>query len=282
MLQRKRLFSFSIILFLVSSFSFSFEKDHLESIKDLIDSLEKLDIPSTWFQNNVNNEKFKIHSDIEKYFKNMPEHKVAREEKDFEWYKNKFGLDKKIENGKRFINEYKELLEVIEKRNGIHYEIIVAILGMETNFGKFKGTFYTFNALVSIYLFILRLKKFALNELVSLYHFSNKINKDVYYFIGSFAGATGLAQFIPSSLLNFFVDINGIDQDIDIYDISDCIASIENYIFKNGLNKNTIYDYRYLYKAIFSYNRSDSYVKAVIHIYEELIKMREYFLLDFF
>ena len=49
-----------------------------------------------------------------------------------------------------------------------------------------------------------------------------------------------------------------------------------------NVHKNTIYDYRYLYKAIFSYNRSDSYVKAVIHIYEELIKMREYFLLDFF
>lgn len=272
---KKRLFNFVIIIMLLTTFLYSFETVYLDLIKELNKQLVKKGIPADWFFKKTIDKNFQIYNDIEKYFIRMPEHLVDRKEKDFDWYKNLFKIDSKIEKGKKFIAENLDLLNKIENKNGIFHEILVAIIGMETNFGEVKGKFYTFNALVSIYLFMPKYRRFALNQLIALYYFSQKINKDVFYFIGSFAGATGLAQFIPTSLLNYFVDSNGIDTDIDIYDLSDSLYSIENYLVKHGLNMETIHDYQTLYKAVYSYNRSNSYVKAVISIYEELRKIRD-------
>jgi membrane-bound lytic murein transglycosylase B len=244
-------------------------EDKINLIEEIDNKLNEAGITDSWFLDNVKNSTFKLYPQMEKYFNNMAESKVERKEVDFEWYKNHFGLDEKITNGKIFINNNLELLQKIENRNGIDKNLIVSIIGLETNYAEKTqlGNFYVFNSLISQYIFNKNRKKFAVNQLFYLYKFSTKINKKVDYFIGSFAGACGWAQFIPFSLSYFFIDTNGIDKDTDIYAVDDCLTSIENYLFLNGLNKENINDEKELYKAIYSYNHSDPYVKAILYVY---------------
>jgi Membrane-bound lytic murein transglycosylase B len=126
---------------------------------------------------------------------------------------------------------------------------------------------------VSQYIFANR-KKFAVREITALYKFSLMTEHPPQYFTSSYAGAIGWGQFIPSSLLAFFIDSNGLDDDIDPFDIEDTIFSVENYLYKNKLTGENIGDYDSKYKAVFAYNHSDAYVKAVLYIYDGL---RKYF-----
>ncbi len=231
-------------------------------------------IPSDWLIDNINNPNFKIYSNINNYFYNMAEHQVSRKEKDFEWYKNHLGLDIKIKRAKVFIEKYGDILKQAENKHGIHYELITAILGIETGFSNNKslGNFYVFSALISQYIFMPRRREWAVKELASLYKFSKRTNKKVYYFIGSFAGASGWAQFIPSSHSKYFIDAQNKNNEIDIYAIDDNIMSIENYLYGSGLDGNNIYFPESRYDAIFNYNPSDAYVQAVLYIYNALKK----------
>jgi len=246
-------------------------------IDELKQKLIMENIPAEWFDSNLTHEKFKFHHKIAKYFSNMPENKVDKQEKDFEWYKKYFAIDKRVEKGRAFINQHKEILEIIEQKNGIHYELPLAILGLESNFAdeKKKGKFYTFNALVSQYVLLPKRENFAKKELVALYKFSRLINRDTYYFIGSYAGASGWAQFIPTSQLAFFVDFGGIMEEVDIYDVSDNLTSIENYLHKHGLNGENIHEQIRLSDAVYAYNHSKAYVEAVLLIYQGLRADRE-------
>ena len=205
----------------------------------------------------------------------MAENRVSRKEKNFEWYKAHMGLDIKIKNAIPFIEKYIQILDEAEKKHGIHLELITAILGIETSYAtnnKNLGNFIIFSTLVSQYIFMPKRRNWAVRELASLYEFSNKINKSVYYFIGSFAGACGWAQFIPTSLLKFFIDTENNDTNIDIYAVDDTIMSIENYLYNQGLNNDNINLLKSRYYAIYRYNPSDAYVQAVLYIYDELIK----------
>ena len=205
----------------------------------------------------------------------MAENRVSRKERDFEWYKMYMGLDIKIKNARPFIEKYIEILEQTEKKHGIHYELITAILGIETSYAtnnKNLGNFYIFSTLISQYIFMPKRKKWAIRELISLYEFSKKINKSVFYFVGSFAGACGWAQFIPTSHLKYFVDTQNIDKNIDIYTVDDNIMSIENFLYNQGLTGENINLLKSRYYAIYRYNPSDVYVQAVLYIYDALRK----------
>jgi membrane-bound lytic murein transglycosylase B len=203
----------------------------------------------------------------------MAENQVSRKERDFEWYKIHMGLDIKIQNARPFIDKYIKTLEQAEKKHGIHYELITAILGIETSYAtsnRSLGNFIIFPALVSQYIFMPKRRNWAARELASLYKFSKKTNKPVYYFMGSFAGACGWAQFIPTSLLKYFIDTQDNDLNIDIYAVDDSIISIENYLFYHGLNIENIHDFNSRYYAVFKYNPSEAYAKAVLYIYDAL------------
>jgi membrane-bound lytic murein transglycosylase B len=245
-----------------------------DKIVELNNELIKRGIPENWLLENIKNDKFVIYDNIENMFIRMPENRVKNNEKDFEWYKNQFGFDEKVTLGKKFIQENTELLKKVEARHGIHYELIVAIYGMETNYGdkRFIGKYYVFPALVSQYILTDNRKRFAIKELENLYYFSEKIKKPVFYFIGSYSGASGFAQFIPTSLNNYFVDSNNNNEDIDIYSVDDTLFSIENYLFNSRLNRQNISSEDSRMKAVLSYNHSFSYAKIVLLIYDELKK----------
>lgn len=247
-----------------------------DRIKALRDLLAANGVPESWFDEQMRHDTFRLHSDINQYFQKSAEKLIDHDKKyDASWYFDRLGVDAKIEKGKPFIEKNRDLFERAEAKNGIHKELIAAIIGIETNFADRhqRGNFYAFNVLVSQYLFTRR-STFAVRELTSLYKFSKKTSRPPQYFTSSYAGAIGWGQFIPSSLLSFFVDSNGLNDDIDPFSIEDTIFSVENYLFKHNLSGKNIDQYESQYKAIFAYNRSDVYVKAVLHIYEGL---RDYF-----
>ncbi len=257
--------------------NYAFDEFYWEKIEELKKKLIQKGISEDWFKQSVNHAQYKTYYNMRRYFISMPEHRVSGNKKNQSWYDQYFGLDQKVVRGKEFLLNYKKVLLKAEQKNGIHYELIMAILSIESDFGNqaFKGTFYTFPALVSQYLTMPNREKFVLGELKSLHDMTKLINKDSYHFIGSFAGAAGWGQFIPSSMKTYFLDSNDDFNDLDIYSIEDNIFSIENYFYKNGLSGKNIGNYDDRYKAVFSYNHSDAYVKAVLKIYDQFRFLRE-------
>jgi len=245
-----------------------------DDLEELSLHLSEKGVPEEWFSSNINRDSFTFYPQIESYFSNMAENRVNRGEIDLKDYKQHFGVDLKIRKGIRFIEEHQEILTKVQQKNGIDYELIVAILGMETNFGeqRQRGNFYVFDTLVSQYLLLPRRQSFAVNELAALYTFSQITQKEIDYFIGSFAGASGWGQFIPTSLVAYFVSADGKDENIDIFSIEDTVFSIENYLAAHRLNGDTINYPETRRKAVFAYNRSEAYVKAVLYMYEEFKK----------
>jgi membrane-bound lytic murein transglycosylase B len=245
-------------------------------IEELKQQLIMNGVPGEWFDEQINNETFQIHSDIGQYFHKSAEKQTDRDRKrNVAWYFAKIGVDAKIKKGKPFIEDHIEIFNRVEAKHGIHKELIAAIIGVETNFADHqqRGKFYAFNSLVSQYIFTNR-TKFAVREITALYKFSRMTEHPPQYFTSSYAGAIGWGQFIPSSLLTFFIDSNGRDDNIDPFDIEDTIFSVENYLYNNNLSGENIGDYNSKYRAVFAYNHSDVYVKAVLYIYDGL---RDYF-----
>ena len=241
-------------------------------IKELKSQLIRNGVPEDWFDEQTQNETFRIYPNIDQYFQKSAEKQTDHDKKhDIAWYFARVGVDAKIEKGKPFIEKHIEMFNRAEAKHGIHKELIAAIIGIETNFADHqqRGKFYAFNSLVSQYIFTSR-TKFAVRELTALYKFSRMTGHPPQYFTSSYAGAIGWGQFIPSSLLAFFIDSNGLDYDIDPFDIEDTIFSVENYLYKNKLEGENIGDYGSKYKAVFAYNHSDVYVKAVLYIYDGL------------
>ena len=259
-------------LFLYYTFIlFAQNQEYQQKFEELYRDIERYGISNDWLKENLDNKNFLIYQEIPKLFSNMAENRVKKSELTLQDYMNNFDIASKVKRGLEFIKDNNDLLNKVESRNGIHKELIISILAIETNFGskKYFGNFYLFPTLVTVY-FNARKSKFALRELQYLYLLKLFRAIDYSYIKGSFAGAVGLGQFIPSSIFNFFVDTDMNDDDLDIFAMDDNIASIENYLFKHGLNSKTMDDLDKVYYAVFAYNRSDAYVKAILEIYNKL------------
>lgn len=118
--------------------------------------------------------------------------------------------------------------------------------------------------------------RWAKNELVEYlsYCYHDKIHPHEIF--GSYAGAFGYGQFIPSSFNHYAVDFNG-DGKRQPYEWTDVMGSVANYLVKNGYpaNKSGLSGddiEKKTYKSVYSYNHSDNYVKAVLKLQEELEK----------
>ncbi len=212
--------------------------------------------------------------------------------------------NKAVNKGLQFLDRYYKTFKWVEEKYGVEKEIILAILYVETNFNPMKAKYNVFNAYASLafadhpqYIKMnehrLRIKhknmtdeefedekkallrfsklksEWALKQLKALYSVSKKMKRPMLDIMGSFAGAIGYPQFIPTSYLSYAVDGNN-DDFIDLYNIHDSIASIGNYLKTEGYNKNDLY---LEMKSIFHYNHNWDYVRVVIE-YAQIIKSR--------
>ena len=194
---------------------------------------------------------------------------IEKSGKGLDYFHRKFGLltKKSIKQGQTILRENKEMFSKIEETFGVEKEIILGILRVETNFGTNTGRYSIFNSLLSMTLIENRRSSWAEAELIELLCICKEQDRDPLSIKGSWAGAFGICQFVPTSYAKFAVDGNS-DDTIDLFNFHDAIASIANYLKSHGFEINKPISNR---EAIYAYNRCDNYVKAIF-AYAEALK----------
>jgi len=240
----------------------------IKSLDELTRRLEKDGFDKSKVQAAYADERFTVHQEIIKLFTRSPEAQGARGAITYDIYRKNLGLDDKLARAPDFLNKYKDELALAEKKFGVDKRYVVAILGVESDFGNNPGHYYAFNALVSLYT-TQSMKEFAYNELKEYFLICNKKDKGVYNYKASYAGALTPAQFIPSSYNKLFISKDE-GQTGDPNSIEDCIHSICNYLQKSGWNskdnEQAPVEGSANWKAIFSYNHSSFYVKSITEL----------------
>ena len=150
-------------------------------------------------------------------------------------YRNRYVTSSRINNGVKFVKENYEILHSVEKDFGVSKFYVASIIGCETNYGTFLGTY---NPLDTIFTRAFEPKNnFWQKELIQLFILSKKYNLDPKAIKSSWSGALGLGQFIPSSYNYYGVDYDS-DGMVDMYNSrKDGIASVANYLRENGWKK---------------------------------------------
>lgn len=203
--------------------------------------------------------------------------------------------DVAVSKSKTFLEKYSKELEAAEKRFGVPKEVITSILWVETRQGDYLGD----NHIPSVYLTTalatepeyLRMNeqtlkerfssskskyrkyksklhnrskskaKWALDQLVALEKLQKVSPVSVHELYGSWAGAFGISQFLPSSYMSWSYDGDG-DGTVDLFKPHDAIFSVANYLKTNGWG-NSRTSQR---KAVYHYNHSKAYVNAVLKL----------------
>ncbi len=163
-----------------------------------------------------------------------------------------------------FYKIHKNIFTNFGKR-GVDGTIIASILFIETNFGKQIGGYNVSNVYANIIAFGNKNKaekrktNWAIKQMRALQTMWKKGKINVFSLTGSWAGAFGISQFIPSSYIAYAVDGNG-DGKIDLYNLNDAVASVSNFLIREGWNgKNRL-------KTILHYNKSIYYGQTVIKL----------------
>jgi membrane-bound lytic murein transglycosylase B len=132
--------------------------------------------------------------------------------------------------------QHAELLDIIEAQYGVPKALLVAFWGMETNYGRFQGDIDTLSALATL-AFDGRRANFFRNQLLDAMRMIDTGNADSEQFVGSWAGAFGNMQFMPTTFITYAVDGDG-DKKIDLVNsTADAFASAANYLSQVGWQK---------------------------------------------
>lgn len=195
---------------------------------------------------------------------------VGRTGKGMNYLGKRFGLLSKdsIRRGKSFLTRYSASLKNAENTYGVQKEVIAAILRVETNFGLATGTYPILNSLTTMAIIENRRSEWARKEVAELLKMCKAQQKDPFTIRGSWAGAFGISQFIPSSYVNYAVDGNG-DGTIDLMTMTDAMASVANYLKLHGWANDDPDGKR---RAVYAYNHCDNYVNAVFAYAKALTK----------
>ncbi|NTV10540.1 MAG: lytic murein transglycosylase B [Zoogloea sp.] len=149
-------------------------------------------------------------------------------------YRSRFVEPIRIQAGIRFWEDNAETVRAASARFGVPPEIIVSIIGVETIYGRNTGNFQTVSALATLAFDYPRRAELFRGELEELLLMAREQQRDPLDFQGSYAGALGLPQFLPSSVRKYAVDFDG-DGQIDLTNSpGDAIGSVANYLHEHG------------------------------------------------
>ena len=151
-------------------------------------------------------------------------------------YIKKRSSNRKLREGLDLYKKEKLIIETIEKDFDVEKELLLALMGIETNFGKYLGKMDIVSSLATLS-FDKRRSAFFTEELLILLKLVEKkiISKDILY--GSWAGAFGNFQFMPRTIRNYAIDYNN-NKTIELKNIEDSFASAANYLKTIGWKKN--------------------------------------------
>ncbi|MAJ51175.1 MAG: lytic murein transglycosylase B [Flammeovirgaceae bacterium] len=188
---------------------------------------------------NVKAETVKSILDSAKYIPEIIE-RITRPAEGISWkrYRNIFLTNERITKGVIFWNDHESTLNSVSRDSGVEIEYLVAILGVETYYGEKKGGYKVLDALYTLAFAYPKRATFFTKELGEFITLSTTQNLDLYNAEGSYAGAIGYCQFMPSSYRAYaksFDESRGCDL---VNNVDDAITSAANYLkvhkWKNG------------------------------------------------
>ncbi|MEN8265023.1 MAG: lytic murein transglycosylase [Nitrospirota bacterium] len=164
--------------------------------------------------------------------RNQPEFK-----KDYQSYLKMTVTEFRIKKGRKMLEEHRALLENISTQYGVQPRFLVAIWGMETNFGTYLGSFPIINSLVTL-AYDERRSKFFRAELLNALRILDEGHITVSDMKGSWAGAMGQVQFMPSTFISFAVDGDKDGRKDLWHSLPDVFASASNYLSRYNWSGN--------------------------------------------
>jgi membrane-bound lytic murein transglycosylase B len=190
----------------------------------------------------------------------------------------KFLRPEVVTQGRQYLQVHRTTLRRAEARYDVAPEVIVAILTVESGLGNITGKYPVVNVFASLAVMDTpevmreaglspalreRLRKKAAwgrQELLVFLEYCQTRRLDPYSFSGSWAGAMGFCQFLPSSLKSCGADGDG-DGKVDLFTHADAIFSVASYLRKSGFQEGNRGSWR---RAVYSYNHSDAYVDTIL------------------
>ncbi len=157
-------------------------------------------------------------------------------EKVKEWgeYRKIFITERRISEGVDFWRSHAAVLARAEQQYGVNPALIVAIIGVETHYGRITGSYRVIDALSTLAFDYPKRSEFFTRELEQFLILTREQQRDPLTLTGSYAGAMGYGQFMPSSYRQYAVDFDG-DGIVDIWENpDDAIGSVANYMLRHG------------------------------------------------
>ena len=163
---------------------------------------------------------------------NKPAEKVVS----WDQYKSRVSFFR-IQSGKVFLNTYARWFDKAEKDFGVPREIIAAIIGLETNYGGYKGKIRVIDALSTAAFDYPRRRPFFKKQLEEFFLLSREENFEITSVRGSYAGAMGFAQFMPDNYRKLALDFDGDGKRDIMNNAADAIGSVANFLSSEDGNK---------------------------------------------
>jgi len=192
-------------------------------------------ISKSTVNNLIDNSKFL--PDVIKYDRYQPEFY-----EDTKTYISKRTSSKKVKRGKIILNKENNIINKVSSEYKVDKNLLLALMGIETNFGNYLGKMDIVSSLATLS-FDQRRSEFFTKELITLLKLVDAKIIDPSTLFGSWAGAFGNFQFMPSTIKDHAIDYNK-DGSIDLKNIEDSFASAANYLSNLGWNDNTPCFYR--------------------------------------
>lgn len=149
----------------------------------------------------------------------------------------------RIKDGKKNLRKHRQTLSAIEKRYGVNRHVVLAVWGIESDFGQFKGDFYTPHALANLVCAGKRRQKYFRGELIKTLQIASRGDVPVNDFQGSWAGAFGQTQFMPSTYNSLAVDFDGDGRKDLVNSVPDALASTANFLKNAGWRDSRAWGY---------------------------------------
>ena len=154
---------------------------------------------------------------------------------DTKTYISKRSNQKKVNSGINIYNKNKELIKKVEMTFDVEKELLLALMGIETNYGSYVGKMDIISSLATLS-FDKRRSEFFTNELITILNLVERDVIDHKILFGSWAGAFGFFQFMPSTINKYAIDFNN-NNLIELKKNEDAFASAANYLNKIGWKK---------------------------------------------
>ncbi|UCH49684.1 MAG: lytic murein transglycosylase B [Betaproteobacteria bacterium] len=150
------------------------------------------------------------------------------------YFRKLYVTSSRVEGGVEFWDEHSEVLERASNFYGVPEEIIVSIIGVETIYGQYTGKFRIVDALYTLGFEVPRRSQFFQGQFEHFLLLTRENGLDAGSVTGSFAGAMGIPQFMPSSYRQYAVDFDG-DGRVDLLNsVADAVGSVANYLSRFG------------------------------------------------